>query len=988
MREKMDDSLVGSRISRYEILDCVTKTESLGFYKAYDTKLERHVFLKMVLHAAEYSKESVDYFLSESKALGKLSHPNIAKVLDFGYDNGNLFLISEYIHGKSLVEFLSEPIEWTRAVEILIPLTDALAYAHTKGVLHRDLKPENIIFNDENEPVLSDFSLVRIIEDEETKDMTGTNVGLGSPAYISPEQGKGLPADFRSDVYSLGVIFFEMVTGQKPFSAGNSMEIVIQHVTADPPKPTTLNPNLPRSVEEIVLSALTKNIEKRYQTMEQFSDALKSVVTLQGQGSTKFRKTIRLNRAILALIGFGLVLGLPLLWLFTQGSLFNKAANLPEATFPAEVVSIDTSPTQPIQEIMPKETANVEPEKTSLIPASESLSYSFMAIPALQNEELPAAGEPISSENVSQITELARWGTPKINQLTFIDNDQLLLAATSSGLYYYDSKNLEPRHFFDTKGWLSTLAVSKDGQWVATGDTSGAIAVWKVTDGSQIAWLEGHSGEIISLGFSSDKTKLVSTSIDKTIRVWDIQQNAELFEPQRSSFRINKVAFMPNDDVYISGGDDFQIMLWNASNGQLIKKISASQKINDLTVSSDGKKVAVALNSAVIEIWNLDDGKLENQIQDWKIIAPYTSITFLPNDQLILLGSADGITRIWNILSSEKIWETPRKDKEGNELKTSPTTMVAISNDSTKIVAISDSQQIEIWDIANQQLLVSKNFEFTVVKRIALSPNGKFLAYQMGDSLVKIVSTNLRETISSLKGILPRGAPFSSDSSQIIIESKDLYHYSITETKTELLHTYYEPPPNGFVNFLLNDKIAASAKIGVIKYWSTSSGRELAPYTLKSEGNCRVIYHLDGSFLAAGSLNGILSDEIYLNHFCKISRGPRVTSSHFLHDGSIFAFSLENQNLEVWNALANQKESLRSESKGNMLDVTISSDGVLLAAASASGVIEIYNLTTMELVKTLDAHTAPVNTLLFSADGGYLISGSSDGTVRFWGLYP
>ena len=288
----MEDVKTGSHINRYEILESIHRSELIGIYKAYDTKLERNVLLKTILHSVDYSEEAIEFFLSESRSLAKLSHPNIAKVLDFGQADGNLFLVSEYVPGKPLSELMTHPMPWQEAVEILLPLTEALAYAHSKGVIHRDLKPDNIIINAENQPILSDFSLMRIIEEEETRDMTGTNVGLGSPEYISPEQGKGLTVDFRSDIYSLGVVFFEMVTGKKLFYASNSMEIVIQHVMSDPPKPRSIIPSLPRTIEEIILNALSKDREKRYQTMEDFAAALHAVmdsIKMEPQPRPSFR---------------------------------------------------------------------------------------------------------------------------------------------------------------------------------------------------------------------------------------------------------------------------------------------------------------------------------------------------------------------------------------------------------------------------------------------------------------------------------------------------------------------------------------------------------------------------------------------------------------------------------------------------------------------------------------------------------------------------
>ncbi|RPI86634.1 MAG: serine/threonine protein kinase, partial [Chloroflexi bacterium] len=298
MGANMDDPLIGTKINRYEIQDCLHKTDLLGLYKVFDTKLERNALMKLVFHSPDYSKEFIEYFLGEARSLAKMCHPNVARILDFGYDGGNLYLISEYHARQTLADFMTGPIPWQQAIEMLIPVTEALCYAHSQGIIHRDLKPENIALAEDGRPVLSDFSLIRMIESEETRDMTGTNVGLGSPAYISPEQGTGMSVDFRSDIYSLGVIFFEMITGRKPFSAGTSMEIVIQHVTTRAPSPRSIIPALPAFVEQIILTSLSKDPAQRYQSMQELSDILRSAL-VPGDQSPK-KTAIRINPRVAA----------------------------------------------------------------------------------------------------------------------------------------------------------------------------------------------------------------------------------------------------------------------------------------------------------------------------------------------------------------------------------------------------------------------------------------------------------------------------------------------------------------------------------------------------------------------------------------------------------------------------------------------------------------------------------------------------------------
>ncbi|RPJ27124.1 MAG: hypothetical protein EHM33_09120 [Chloroflexi bacterium] len=981
----MDDPLIGTKINRYEILDCLHKTDLIGLYKVFDTKLERNATMKLVFHSSSYSKDFIEYFLSESRSLAKMSHPNIARILDFGYDGGNLYLISEYHSRRTLAEVMTGPIAWRQVIETLIPLTEALSYAHSQGIIHRDLKPENITLAEDSRPILNDFSLIRMIESEETRDMTGTNVGLGSPAYISPEQGKGMTIDFRSDIYSLGIIFFEMITGRKPFSAGTSMEIVIQHVMVPPPSPTKFVPELPDFVEEIVLTSLSKDVEKRYQNMEEFANALGAA--LVSTGPRKKKTVIRMNARVLAgisalvlvLIVFSVVAVRGRLWGTDPGVPLNatEAAGLtPEAVSSIEA---NLSPTVEIAAPSPIP----EESETNVFPEA---AFTLPSLPVLSLAPVPAAESMIDKNNAKSLVELARWGSPSISQFAFIEKDRALLSATSAGIYYFDPADLGPRYFFDAKGWITAFTVSADGEWVAAGDTTGSIAIWNISDGKEIARLQADSKPIKSLDFSPDKSMLVSNAVGKTARLWDLGQKLQLFALEGHGLNISRVLFSPEGDTVITAGEDFKILVWDVRSGKVIRKYNAAIKINDMSLSSDGNFLAVALNNATIEIWDLGSQSLINTIRDPEIVAPYSFVEFLPSNQLILTGSADGIARVWNIQASDMLWQTSYQDAL---VKPSPVKSMAVSNNGTRFITLFEDEHIELWNLSDQTLEISKSLDYEPIKQVSISPDDHTVAYQRGDSFVEIWSFPDANQRTQIGGTLPRGDPFSADSQSLIIYSEELQHYSLATTKPELIFSYFGLPANGSVNYLQNDRMVAGSSTGVIKYWSTSTGKELRPGALKNESNCRVIYGRNGNFLAAGSINGVISTEANLRYFCQVPRGSRTTSESFLPDGSIIALSQENQTVELWNLHSDgQKSILHSESPGDMLGVAFSGDGKLLATSSAGGTIEIYDLATMKLINTLDLHTGPVNHVLFSHDGTYIITGSTDGIVRFFGLHP
>ena len=984
----MESLSAGTRINRYEIVECIRNTELIGFYKAYDTKLERFVFLKLVLHGADYSKESIAYFLDEAKALAKLSHQNIVKVLDFGYTDENLYLINEYTEGQTLSEMIRAPLGWRRAIKILLPITEALSYAHSKGIIHRDLRPENIIITEDDQPLLSDFSLMRIIEDEETRDMTGTNVGLGSPAYLSPEQGKGLSVDFRSDIYSLGVVFFEMITGQKPFNADSSMEIVIQHVMKKPPRPSSLIPDLPIAVEEIILTSLAKDLNKRYQTMEEFADALRSVLSTDAGAASKPGKISTTMIVLLGLIGLGLVISG--FWIWKSRNTGAVAATSTLEAIPSLNTPTKVSTESPTQGTNPEETPVGESVTSTVSPEAgptPGRADLLLESPVLPGAKIPASSQIINHDNAQNIVELARLGMPRINQLLFIDNGQILVAATSAGLYFIDASTLNPKYLLDTKGWLASFAISKDQKWVATGDVNGNVAVWNIITGENIATFESGLGEITALDISPDKAR-IAFSTQSSIEIWDLNQKASLFKIRKNGLRINKLYFISDGNLFITGGEDFQIAVWDAQAGKRVWTKSASQKINDLSVSNDGKYVALALENATIEIWDITKRELQNKIQNSQIVQPFTCVNFLPNNQVIVAGSKDGVARIWNISGKEIIWETPPKTEDGALVPARPLKTLAVSENGAKAAILGEDGVIDLWDISQRQLITSQDLNSYAINRLAVSPDGQEVAYQLGNSFVDIYAIQGEKRISRINGTLPRGSPISADSTKILIKSNDLGLYSLSPNDTQYLYTLYNSPIDGLVNFILDDKIVAVSSAMSIQIWSTSVGRELVAQTKKNEGICSVIYRLDGNFLAAGSAIGVLSQENNFGYFCKVSPNPRATSRKFLPNGSIIAFSVEYQTIEIWNMVSDKKQTIISKAPGHMLDVAISNDGTLLAAASASGVIEIYDLATLELLQTLDTHTSKVNQITFSNDQKYLISGSDDGTVRIWGLQP
>jgi serine/threonine protein kinase len=273
--------LVGQSVDRYHILEQLGEGGMATVYKAYDTRLERDVAVKVIRTeklTLETMSKSLKRFEREAKSLGKLTHPNIVPVSDYGEYEGKPYLVMPYLPGGTLKEKLGKPIPWQEAIQLLLPIAEALDYAHDQNMIHRDVKPANILLTQRGQPMLTDFGIAKILDLEETQDLTGTSAAIGTPEYMAPEQATAKSVDKRADIYSLGIVLYEMLTGRKPFVADTPMAVLIKQATEPLPRPKQFAPNLPDAMEKVLFKALAKQPENRYQSMEEFAAALKGLL--------------------------------------------------------------------------------------------------------------------------------------------------------------------------------------------------------------------------------------------------------------------------------------------------------------------------------------------------------------------------------------------------------------------------------------------------------------------------------------------------------------------------------------------------------------------------------------------------------------------------------------------------------------------------------------------------------------------------------------
>lgn len=266
----------GTRMfGRYQILDEIGSGGMGRVYKAYDSRLDRLIALKVLISGGAASPKQIERFLREARATAKLRHPNIVRLYDIGTEDGQNYFTMDFLEGLSLNAYVQKflPTIFQR-VAIMIKVGNAVHHAHTQDVIHRDIKPTNILVDAQQEPKVMDFGLAKMVSADDHLSKTGDV--LGTPAYMSPEQSESKTIDSRSDVYSLGATLYEVLVGKPPFQGESYIDILHKIVHKDPPAPRKLKPDIPSNLEAICLKCLEKDPGRRYQSALQFVEDLQN----------------------------------------------------------------------------------------------------------------------------------------------------------------------------------------------------------------------------------------------------------------------------------------------------------------------------------------------------------------------------------------------------------------------------------------------------------------------------------------------------------------------------------------------------------------------------------------------------------------------------------------------------------------------------------------------------------------------------------------
>jgi len=795
--------LTNQSIGRYHILEQLGQGGMATVYKAYDTRLEREVAVKVIRKEAfppEQLERIFKRFEREAKVLAHMVHPNIVKIYDTGEYSGSPFLVMEYLPGKTLKDQMNRPIDYRQAARLLAPIAQALHYAHQRGILHRDVKPSNILLMEDKTPILTDFGIAKLLEGEEGHTLTGTGIGVGTPEYMAPEQGLGKEVDGRADMYGLGVVLYEMVTGRKPYEAETPLAVLLKQVNDPLPRPKQFIPDLPDEVERVIFKALAKKPEDRYETMAVFAAALEGLVHVQPvsaplpqpieqklkQGTPPpeplphqvhaqpaepetvdmqafqidEKYTIRKGKQPRKLrpvyIGLGALFLIISVFLF-----FDKSKN----EVPSSLVKSATSSTT----VEPVETVTtMELTPTELPVKSTPTKTPVKGTPTVRPVQLTPTEMPLDNMWVPIKQYTLTGHTDRVSSVAFSPDGSTLASGSLNGeIILWDPKKGEMLHTLagHTTG-INSVTFSPDGSTLASGAWDTEIILWDVKSREILHTLTGHTGEINSLAFSPDGSTLASGAWDTEIIMWDVKSGKKVLRFAGHTSGIHSVAFSPDGSTLASGSYDSTVILWDATSGQKKQTLAGHiGSVYDVAFSPDGSTLASGSRDKTIILWDARSGEKLRTLTGHTVSV--TSVAFSPDGSTLASGSLDNTVILWDVKSGQ-ILHTLTGHK-------SSVFSVAFSPDGSTLASGSDDDTVRLWDAKSGEMLKTLTGHTSYVWSVAFSPDGSTLASGSDDNTVILWDASSGEMLHTITGhrLEVNSVAFSPDGSTLASGSTD-----------------------------------------------------------------------------------------------------------------------------------------------------------------------------------------------------------------------